>query len=297
MIKFLYAFLFFVLAYASEKTEVRLRSEVQIGSAIPLTLEDLVEGDQISADLLNIEVPFVTSSISREDFLSWLKNSKTERRELSSYSFKIPETIKIEKLALFSREQVSRRAQSRLRQRCQDCEFRVQLTNLPQVSGDKNKIEWRELPLSGPFMVSVTNNEGQNLAWISGQIKTERSVVKANRVLRAGDTLQADDLRMEKSDVSYIKDYYTDPQQILGRKVNRAISASSTISSVDIQRNYDVKQGQIVRVVAGNETFEIVSQAVAQDSGVVGDTVRVRNVVNQKIVSGRVLDKGLVRVE
>lgn len=297
MLKFVHCFLFIAIAYASAKTEVWLRHEVQVGTAVPLMLEDFVDATQVPADLLNIEIPFKSQYVTRDEMLEWLKATRADRRELGAYLFKIPEHVKIEKLGQFSRDQISRRAQSRLMQKCADCDFRIQLTNLPQVAGEKNRIEWRELPLSGPFMVSVTNNEGHSLAWISGQIKTDRSVVKANRVLRPGDTLQADDVRLEKADVSFSKDYYTDVQQILGKKVARAISASTTLSSIDIQRNYDVKQGQSVKVIAGNETFEITSTGIAQDSGVVGDVVRIRSVVNQKILSGRVLDKGLVRVE
>lgn len=295
--KLVYVLLFAVLAYASEKKEVQLRGEIQVGSAIPVMLEDLVAGDTVPTELLNLEVPVQSHNITREELLSWLKVTRAERRELASYRFKIPRSIKVEKIASISRDQIARRAQSRLQHKCTTCEFSIQVKNIPQLGGETNRIEWRDLPLSGPFMVSVTNTEGHNVGWLSGQIRTSRMVVKTNRALQIGETLQAGDLKVELADISYNKDHFTEVQSIVGKKLSRAVGISTVLSSQDIQRNYDVRQGQIIKVISGNETFEVASQATAQDSGVVGDMIRVRNLSNQKVLSGRILERGLVRVE
>ena len=285
------------LVYASEKMELRLRSNVQIGTAVPLMLEDLVDSARLPSEGLNLEIPTRATQISRDEILEILKKVKTERRELSSYRFKVPNEIRIDRVKGFARDQISRRAINRLSLRCATCDFQVQIKNLPEVHEESVRLEWRELPLSGPFMVSVTNPSGQTLAWVSGQIRTEKPIVKTSRALRPGDTIQAEDVRLEKADVSFNKDHFVELQQVLGKKVSRAIAVSSALSSLDLQRNFDVKQGQIIRIVSGNEVFEVSSQGTAQDSGVMGDVIRVRHLENQKILSGRILEKGLVRIE
>lgn len=295
--KFIYFFLFVALAYASEKREVELRTQLEAGRAVPLMLEDLVGPAKVPADLLNIEVPFKEKTIARNEILNWLKDSKNERRELVAYAFKIPQSIAVEWTENLSIKQISNRAKNRLQQKCTDCDFRVLVKNLPQVSGDKNIVQWRELPLAGPFMVSVANPDGGGRSWVSGQIKTERKIVSANRALRPGDTIQSEDLKMESFDISYNKDYFADMKQVIGRKAARVISTQTPLTSLDIQRHYDIKQGETIKAISGNEVFEVTLQAIAQDSGVVGDSIRVRNVSNQKILTGRVLDKGLVRIE
>ena len=297
VMKLVYALLFAVLAYASEKKEVQLRSEIQVGSAIPVMLEDLIDSSKVPSDLLNLEVPVQAHNITREEILNWLKIKRAERRELASYLFKIPDLIKIEKVASLSREQVSRLAKNRLQHKCSTCEFMIQVKNIPQLVGETNRIEWRDLPLSGPFMVSVTTKEGQNVGWLSGQIKTSRMVVKTNRALSIGETLQTDDLKVELADISYNKDHFTDAQALVGKKLSRAVGIATVLSSRDIQRNYDVRQGQTIKLISGDHTFEVSSQGTAQDSGVAGDLIRVRNLSNQKVLSGRILEKGLVRVE
>ncbi|MFN8791426.1 MAG: flagellar basal body P-ring formation chaperone FlgA [Bdellovibrionales bacterium] len=290
-------FLLATLAYASEKMELRLRSSVQIGTAVPLMLEDLVDSARVPAEALNLEIPTTATQLSRDEILEVLKKAKTERRELSAYRFKIPNEIQIERIKGFARDQISQRAINRLNQRCTSCDFQVQIKNVPEVAEETVRLEWRELPLSGPFMVSVTNPSGHTLAWVSGQIRTEKPIVKTSRALRPGDTIQAEDVRLEKADISFNKDHFVELQQVLGKKVSRAIAVSSALSSLDLQRNLDVKQGQIIRIISGNEVFEVSSQATAQDSGVMGDVIRVRHLENQKILSGRILEKGLVRVE
>lgn len=297
VMKLIYALLFTVLAFASEKKEVQLRTQIQAGSAVPILFEDLIEGNQIPAELLNLDVTVQSENVTREEILNWLKIKKAERRELSNYIFKIPEIIKIEKVASLSRDQIAKQAQNRLQQKCATCEFTIQVKNIPQLAGETNRIEWRDLPLSGPFMVSIINKEGQNVGWLSGQIKTSRMVVKTQRALQIGETLQTDDLKVELADISYNKDHFTDIKSIVGKKLSRAVGMATVLSSQDIQRNYDVRQGQTIKLISGDETFEVSSQGTAQDSGVTGDLIRVRNLSNQKVLSGRILERGLVRVE
>ena len=282
---------------ASEKKELSFYSEVTAGRALPLMLEDLIEAPTVPADLLNMELPFTSGTIKQEKILNWLKSHRQVRRELSKYVFKIPESIEVTRPEDLSKAQITKRLQSRLLQRCQDCQFHIVIKNLPRTRGGTSRILWRDLPLSGPFMIPIENENGIHQSWLSGQIKTERKIVKAIRPLRFGDTIQNDDLKLEWADVSFNKDYFTEMKQLVGKKLARVISAQNALSSRDVQRNYDVRQGQTVKIKAGNEAYEISLEGIAQDSGVIGDSIRVRSQVNQKLLTGRIIEKGLVRVE
>ena len=286
---------------ALAKTEVELKNSIDVGTALSLQLEDLVVSKNYSVStirsIIDMDLPFTNSAISNEEMLTWLKAAIKERPDLREISFKVPQQIEIKRLSGLVKSQIRQRIQNRLGLKCAECVFQVQISNVPEVKTKLVLLDWKNIPLSGAFMLPVTSAEGQSLSWISGQIKAQRQVVKAARIFRANDTIQDTDLMLELSDVTFTKDYYLHKSEVVGKKASRLVSTGNLLTSQDIQRDYHVRQGQTVKTVTGNETFEISMQTVAQESGVAGDTIRVRNTANQKIMSARIVDKGTVRIE
>ncbi len=286
---------------ALAKTELELKNTVEVGTALNLQLEDLMTLNNQSVltirSIIDMDLPFKKATVTDEEVLNWLKVAVKERPDLRNISFKIPKQIEIKHLTGLVKSQIRQRFQNRLGLKCVECVFQVQISNLPEVKSKQVLLDWKNIPLSGAFMLPVTTSEGQSLSWISGQIKAQRQVVKAARVFRAGDTVQESDLMLDATDVTFAKDYYLKKSELVGKKASRLVSMGSLLTSQDIQREYDVRQGQTVKTITGNDVFEITLQTVAQESGVAGDTIRVRNMTNQKIISVRVVDKGTVRIE
>ncbi len=298
---FIFFYSIFIFISASAKTEMKIKESVEVGTALSFHLEDLVtiknQNAEIIRSLIDMEIPFQGNVISNEEMLKWLKVASQERPDLKQISFKIPQQIQIKKLSGLVKSQISQRIQNRLSVKCSDCVFQVQISNMPLVNSKFILLDWKDIPFSGAFMLPVTSADGHNLSWISGQIKAQRKVVKALRVVKSGETLQEPDLMIDYSDITFAKDYYLNKSDLIGKKTSRLITFGSLLTSNEIQRDYDVRQGQTVKTVTGNETYEITLQTVAQESGVSGDTIRVRNLVNQKIISARIMDKGMVRIE
>lgn len=57
-----------------------------------------------------------------------------------------------------------------------------------------------------------------------------------------------------------------------------------------------IKKGDPVQLVAGNATFSVIRQMIADEDGAVGDMIRVRGDKSSGPVSGRVEPDGIVRV-
>ncbi|MFN9067396.1 MAG: flagellar basal body P-ring formation chaperone FlgA, partial [Bdellovibrionales bacterium] len=222
---------------------------------------------------------------------------KSINRELQGFRFQIPEKIVFEKKPDAEKELIRARINNRLKVKCTDCDFNIRITHLPPQLHSSLRFDFRKLPLSGPFMISLTNNQGDATSWISGQIQTQRPVVKTTRFLEAQESLRESDLTLASTDVTFAKDYYTNPKELIGKKLSRALSAQTVLSSQEIARDVDVKQGQTVKAKAGSENFEVIIQAVALDSGAIGDVIRIRNPNYQKMMSARVIEPGLVEIQ
>jgi len=298
MMKIIYGLLLFAFAYAAEKPEVTFNSKVQISNLMTLNLEDLILMPQpIPSELLDIPFQNKGSVVSKTELLEWFKQKKEIHRELNLFTFNFPEKIEIDSRFDATAKSVTSRMINRLKVKCQDCEYQIKFSHLPKSHVSVDRIEFTQLPAAGPFMLSTVNVKGEKSGWITGQIQTSRNIVKSNRFLRVGDRLKSEDLILEKTDVSFLKDYFTDISQVVGKRTSRALSIKSTLSSQDIERSYDIKQGQSVKARAGTSGFEVVIQAVAMDSGSAGDIIRIRNQSYQKLLTARVIEPGLVEIQ
>lgn len=298
MTKIIYGLLLFVFAYASEKPEVTFNTKVQISNLMTLNLEDLILKPQpIPSELLDISFSKSGPSISKADLLEWFKQKRETHRELNLFTFNFPEKIEIESRLDATAKSITSRMINRLKVKCHDCDYQIKFSHLPKSTDNFDRIDFTQLPSAGPFMLSTVSTSGEKLGWITGQIQTTRKIVTTNRFLRVGDRLSEEDLTLEKVDISFLKDYYTDLSQLLGKKTSRALSVKSTLSSQDIEKSYDVKQGQSVKARAGTSGFEVMIQAVAMDSGSSGDIIRIRNQSYQKMLTARVIEPGLVEIQ
>ena len=57
------------------------------------------------------------------------------------------------------------------------------------------------------------------------------------------------------------------------------------------------KRGQIVKGTLGDDDFQISLNVEAQDSGYIGDVIKVKNLETQKLLSAVIVDKGVVKVQ
>ncbi len=296
--KIIYGLLFVMFAFASEKTEVVLKTNLETGNQIKLQLEDLIlKPSPAPQELLDIPVPFESGSVQKTELLEWFKKTRAERRELNLFTFSVPEKIQINKLEVNPAQMFISRTNNRLKVKCADCDYKIKLTHFPKGQEKIDRLDYTQLPGSGPFMISTLDSEGKKSGWITGQIQTSREIVKSTRFIQSGEKLRDEDLTLEKTDISFNKDYFTDKKAIIGKKVSKPMAIKSVISSQDIERSYDIKQGEVVRAKAGSSGFEVTIQAIALDSGSIGDQIRIRSQNYQKLLSARVLESGLVEIQ
>lgn len=186
---------------------------------------------------------------------------------------------------------------------CEGCEFRFNNISMPIIAGELNpKSQWQirlrpELP-KGSFSVplEVINGVSKTSYWISGQVSIYRMVPVAKRMIEGGERFTANDFKLEKKDVTFTIDSFPTESEIVSSIAARTISGDQIIGRSMLRREQAVKSGDVVKVVAGNEAWQVTIDAVAQQSGHIGDTVRVRVPRTQKLLSGILREKGLVEV-
>lgn len=133
--------------------------------------------------------------------------------------------------------------------------------------------------------------------YLSANIRIHDQVLVARHFLRRGTILSAADFQPERRELSTLSSgYETDPQQLIGRQLQRALMAGKVISPRAVKIPPAVRRGETVTLIAGQSGIEITSSGIALNDASIGEWLRVRNERSQRVVEGKVTANRRVEV-
>lgn len=213
-------------------------------------------------------------------------------------TFKIPTEVKvIIRQDGISKKDVERSLQNVLQAKCNSCSYDIQVKSVPRVQMKSYEIIWDEGQSPGSFLLPVRETQGVSEKWIAGTIRVKKVVPVPRRIIRLGERIQAEDLEMKESNITYLKEENPEKGQIVGLIANRTITAHSPILLSDLRREPAALKGQVIKVLIGGDEFEVSTQAVAEENGNVGDVIKIKNSETQKFMSATVIEKGVVKIQ
>jgi flagella basal body P-ring formation protein FlgA len=298
---FLVVFLFSSLVWA--KPEVVFTSPVEVSARETMRLGDLVQISQPTEELLAVldSVTIKTKDhYEASEISSLIKNEMEANASLRKLnpSFRIPGDIKLQvSKTPISRAEVERKILNVLRARCGDCEYRVAIQNIPFPATGPWEIDYASIANKGAFLISVKDSDARGLKWISGTTRVSQMVPVATRLLQGGERVQVGDAKMALVDTTFVKDTGLALSDLNGQLLQRPIQTGNPIFSADLKREAAAKRGQVIRGISGSPDFEISLNLEAQENGFIGDTIRLKNPETQKVFSGLVVDKGVVKIQ
>ena len=142
---------------------------------------------------------------------------------------------------------------------------------------------------------STTQNDRKG--WIVGEIKRYQQIPVLNRAVRMGDVITQDLVTIEKRQLLNARESVTSPEQLIGMQAARFLNAGQAITYADLKKEQIVKKGQMVKAMVGHNFFEVSISAQVEESGSIGDVIKIKNMDSQKVVAAKVINKGLVRIE
>ena len=188
------------------------------------------------------------------------------------------------------------------------------VTKSPMVGGLKTEVEFLESPnlQSCPEKLVMSIPPGtrlwgrtnlvlrcEKLAWtynLSIKVRVFGDYVVANRYLPSGLKVTRNDLNVVTGDLAELPDdVIRSTKDANGRLLNRPIQIGMKIGLSDLREESVVSIGDPVRVIVSGQDFEVTGDGVAENAGMIGDTVRVKMRDGQTI-SGKVRSQGVVVV-
>lgn len=128
-------------------------------------------------------------------------------------------------------------------------------------------------------------------------IKLFRPIMVAATTLVRGEELQISDYTLDERDVSNIVNgYITSPDEYHGYLIKRPIRIDQVITPHMLQIPKFVHKGERVLVLAETGSLQVRSSGVALEDGIRGDIIRVRNSASKRIIEGRIVSPGVIRI-
>jgi flagella basal body P-ring formation protein FlgA len=152
--------------------------------------------------------------------------------------------------------------------------------------------------LTGTLSVGVRCSGAR--PWTVYQRATVRLFAKmlvASRYLAKGTTLSADDVKIERREVSMaLGSYETAPENVIGKQLQGPLTAGMIIAPQRLRTIPPIRQGETVVLISRQSGMEIKSSGVALSDAQLGQRVRVRNEASKRVVEGTVLADHQVEV-
>lgn len=291
-----FLFLTFFPALVWARPEVILPSQVEISQRSVVRLGDIAEVQQGNEDLLDsldaIALPS-QDRIKAADILNLVKEQHLNA------TFRIPALVVMTKSSTpISKVEVERRVLNTLSARCHECSYKINVLSAPYPVNTQWDLDFSQLSSRGSFLIPVREGGAGNAnKWVSGTVRVSRLTPVATRLLSLGERIQPGDLKLAPADVTFAKDSGLRIEDIVGQQLVRTIQVGQPVWAADVKREPAAKRGQIVKGTLGDDDFQISLNVEAQDSGYIGDVIKVKNLETQKLLSAVIVDKGVVKVQ
>lgn len=306
------AALFLASLAAEAAPQISVSASIQVGEQESITLGDLASFEGFSAartvELKAIRLADAPKSGEQrvftnyglaQTFRSYVGNEEAGEK----VHFSIPNRVVITRKTIkLNDASVKQAIIDQLKAICSSCEFKIDRVALPIVNGLTAQSKWNvkvrsELP-KGTFSypLEVTDESGSQLYWVNGNISVLKRAMVAKRNIGIGEKISESDISSELRDITYLHDSIADLSDLVGSVAARGISAEQVIGRSFLKREAAFKFGDVVKVITGNESWQISIDGVAQQAAAVGETARVKIPRTNKLLSGVVVDKGVIEV-
>ena len=147
-------------------------------------------------------------------------------------------------------------------------------------------------------VVFLVNNQEQATVKMHGDIHFWGSVISAAHSLKKRSILSEDDVVSEFRDISMLgNSIIDDVDAVIGKELKKSLRAGAVLYSNFLKNPPLVKRGDLVTILATNGTLRVTVPGEIKNTGGLGDTVRVKNMMSRRTLQARVVDEGLVEVE
>ncbi|OGR20684.1 MAG: flagella basal body P-ring formation protein FlgA [Desulfobacula sp. RIFOXYA12_FULL_46_16] len=147
------------------------------------------------------------------------------------------------------------------------------------------------------FVDIVINGKKTDRVSVTGLVALHETVLLAKHAFEKGETLSKESVYTEKKNIFELGDGYIQSiDAIEGKQLASAVRQGECITASLVVSPPLVQKGDIVSLVAQNESLLIVTKGICKEDGFENDVIKIENLNSGKIIRGKIKDKSKVEV-
>ncbi len=189
-----------------------------------------------------------------------------------------------------------------LQKKCPSCLIKSVTIKRPEMVGTlvSWSLDFQNIPVQKNFLVPlkmVKAPKTEETLWLNIQAGIFQEGFKTTALVSRDQRLGEKDVKKESIEIGNFKDRLATWEEIQTSRMNKSLSVNQPILLSDLQKDFFVNRGQVVKIISGSDQFEVSSQATAEDAGYFGDLIKLKSLDQKRTLSGIVIEKGLVRIQ
>jgi flagella basal body P-ring formation protein FlgA len=163
----------------------------------------------------------------------------------------------------------------------------VNIQKMPEIEG------------RGLALVECEGEDGRpRISYVPFHMYEKKTLFYIKRALTKGTAVSANDVGSKETYTSENALIYPDDlRDVVGKVARKDIAPGAVLTTLILESPQVIRRGETVTIVGENNSLIVKTKAKAEDSGRVGERIRVRNLSSDREVTGRVAEDGTVMVE
>ena len=142
----------------------------------------------------------------------------------------------------------------------------------------ENKKQIKPKKLSKPLIRNKVSKKKNELLKI---IRLKKSVEK-------NDIIELDDIETVLLEKRHQTSFFSNKKELVGRKLKTNLKMGQTLHPRHLFESFDINNGDIISIVSNLGNVSVIVSGEAQDSGNLGDLIKVKNLKSGKVIKGYV---------
>ena len=113
-------------------------------------------------------------------------------------------------------------------------------------------------------------------------------IIKLKKSLEKNSIIELDDIETVLVEKKHQTSFFSNKKELVGRKLKTNLKMGQILHPRHLFESFDINNGDIISIVSNLGNVSVTVSGEAQDSGNLGDLIKVRNLKSGKVIKGYV---------
>ena len=121
-------------------------------------------------------------------------------------------------------------------------------------------------------------------------------IIKLKKSLEKNDIIELDNIETVLVEKKYQTSFFSNKKELVGRKLKTNLKMGQILHPRHLFESFEINNGDVISIVSNLGNVSVTVSGEAQDSGNLGDLIKVRNLKSGKIIKGYVNEDKKIKI-